>query len=93
MTFFAPNTQETVDAFKILSANMTQAQLATLFKYHQVPNFVGYSSQLHDGMQLQTLEGRNVTISIRGNETFVNGAKIIGSDYLVQNGVVHMIDG
>lgn len=93
MTFFAPNTQATLDAFKILSANMTQDQLATLFKYHAVPNFLGYSSRLRDGMQLPTLEGRNVTITIRSNKTFVNGAKITSSNYLVQNGVAHMIDG
>jgi uncharacterized surface protein with fasciclin (FAS1) repeats len=92
MTFFAPNTQGALNEFSAIAPNMSQAELAATFDYHAVPNFLGYSSQLKNGMQLQTEEGTNVTITIQGNTTYVNGAKIITSDYLVANGVVHLID-
>ena len=91
-TIFAPNTQEAVDTFNSLSATMNQDQLASIFNYHTVPGFLGYSTELKDGMQLRTLQGMNLTITVQGNNTYVNGARIITYDYLVCNGVVHMID-
>lgn len=92
MTFFAPNTQGALDAFNAIAPSMSQEELAATFNYHAVPDFLGYSSQLTSGMQLRTVEGTNITITIQGNTTFVNSAKIIVSDYLVANGVVHLID-
>jgi len=92
MTFFAPNTQAALSAFTSLAPTLTSAELAATFNYHAVPNFIGYSSELTNGMQLQTVQGTNVTITIQGNETWVNGARIVVSDYLVANGVVHLID-
>jgi uncharacterized surface protein with fasciclin (FAS1) repeats len=92
VTFFAPNTQGALNAFNAVAPRMSQEELAATFNYHVVPDFLGYSSQLRNGMQLRTTEGTNVTITIQGNTTYVNGAKIITSDYLVANGVVHMID-
>jgi uncharacterized surface protein with fasciclin (FAS1) repeats len=92
MTIFTPNTQEALDAFNAIAPSMSQSELAAIFNYHVIPNFIGYTSQLESGMQLMTAEGTNLTITIQGNNTFVNGAKILVSDYLVANGVVHMID-
>jgi uncharacterized surface protein with fasciclin (FAS1) repeats len=91
-TFFAPNTQAAVDTFNSMAPTMSQDQLAASFNYHFVPGFLGYSSQLKDGMQLRTSQGTNLTITVQGNTTYVNGARIITYDYLVCNGVVHMID-
>jgi uncharacterized surface protein with fasciclin (FAS1) repeats len=92
MTFFAPNTQAALSAFTSLAPTLSTSQLAATFNYHAVPNFIGYSPLLTNGLQLQTVEGSNLTITRRGNETWVNGARIVVSDYLVANGVVHMID-
>jgi hypothetical protein len=91
-TIFAPNTQAAVDSFNSISATMSQEQLAEIFNYHTVPGFLGYSTQLKYGMQLRTFQGTNLTITIQGNNTFVNSARIMTYDYLVCNGVVHMID-
>jgi uncharacterized surface protein with fasciclin (FAS1) repeats len=91
-TLFAPNTPAAVNSFNSISASMSQNQLAEVFNYHTVPGFLGYSNQLKDGMQLRTLQGTNLTITVQGTNMFVNGAKIIGYDYLVCNGVAHMID-
>lgn len=40
----------------------------------------------------QTLQGGNVTITIADNSTFANSAKVIRSDILLANGVMHIID-
>lgn len=63
-----------------------------MFEYHIVPGFVGYSTDLKDGMSLKTQQGSNVTITLQGGEMWVNGARVIARDYLVANGVVHVID-
>lgn len=92
MTFFAPNTAEALASFTNTTAAMSQAELAAVFNYHIVPGFVAYSSLLESGMKLQTVQGDYLTITIVGSDTFVNGAKIINPDFLVANGVVHLID-
>lgn len=92
MTFFSPNTAEALASFTKTMAGMSQADLAAVFDYHIVPNFLGYSSVLETGMELQTVQGDNLTITMIGSDTFVNGAKIINPDFLVANGVVHLID-
>ncbi|KAE8441548.1 hypothetical protein EG329_004856 [Mollisiaceae sp. DMI_Dod_QoI] len=92
VTFFLPNTASALAAFTSFAANASQSELGDSFNYHVIPNFLGYSSDLKNGMVLKTAQGSKVTITIRGNETFVNQAKIISSDLLVANGVVHTID-
>jgi hypothetical protein len=92
MTFFSPNTAEALASFTSTTAGMSQADLAAVFNYHIVPDFLGYSSVLETGMELQTVQGSNLTITKVGSDTYVNGARIINPDFLVANGVVHLID-
>ena len=92
MTFFSPNTAEALASFTKTTAGMSQDDLAAVFNYHIVPDFLGYSSVLETGMVLPTVQGDNLTITKIGSDTFVNGAKIINPDFLVANGVVHLID-
>lgn len=94
VTTFVPNSEEALDAFNAFKAkNPTQEQLESMFNYHVVQDFVGYSTKLEDGMNLKTISGKNLTITKRGNDTFVNGAKITTPDYLLANGVAHVVDG
>lgn len=45
-------------------------------------------------MNLTTLQGANLTIRVGDDGSkFVNGAKILETDFLVANGVLHTIDG
>jgi hypothetical protein len=92
MTVFAPNTAAALASFTKITAGASQAELAAVFNYHVVPGFVAYSSLLEDGMQLQTVQGDNLTITMVGSDTYVNDAKIINPDFIVANGVVHLID-
>jgi len=91
---FLPNSIGAMDAFNNFSAsNPTRAQLNSLFDYHFVAGVKGYSSKLFDGQKLRTVQGKNLTVTRRGNDTFINGAKITTLDLLAENGVVHVIDG
>jgi uncharacterized surface protein with fasciclin (FAS1) repeats len=91
VTVFAP----TNDAFKAIGnvvQNLTTEQLAEILTYHVVPS-VAYSTALKDGMELNTANGKKLTITIDGEKAFVNGARVVMSDVLVNAGVVHVIDG
>lgn len=83
---------------------MSESELSQLLQYHIVngtygPNSmqpfavtVGYNSTLTNGTVWQTLQGGNVTITQARNSTFANSAKVIRSDILLANGVLHIID-
>jgi uncharacterized surface protein with fasciclin (FAS1) repeats len=92
VTFFVPNSPEALASFTNLSTNASSEDLEAIYQYHFVPNFIGYSTDLKDGMSLKTAQGNNITITIQGNKTYVNAVEILSVDYLVGNGVIHVID-
>jgi uncharacterized surface protein with fasciclin (FAS1) repeats len=92
ITYFIPNSAAALANATALAANSTAQELQSMFEYHIVPGFVGYSSNLKDGMSLKTAQGSNVTITLQGGEMYVNSARVIERDYVVANGVVHVID-
>jgi hypothetical protein len=59
VTVFTPNSAGALVTFNAIKAkNPTQEQLAALFNYHIVQNFVGYSTALQNGTRLQSLNGK-----------------------------------
>ncbi|KAG4440737.1 hypothetical protein IFR05_003781 [Cadophora sp. M221] len=92
VTYFIPNSAAALGNATIQAANSTAEEMKAVFQYHVVPGFVGYSSALKDGMRLKTQEGSSLTITIQDGDMYVNSAKIIASDYIVANGVIHVID-
>lgn len=60
--------------------------------YHVVPTRA-FSVDLIDNQKLKTLQGRELTIRIKNGLVFVNGARVITSDVITSNGVIHVIDG
>lgn len=60
--------------------------------YHVINGTIGYSSGLENGTTLETVNGESVTITIGDGGIFVNNAKVVTSDILIANGVVHVID-
>ncbi len=92
VTVFAP----TDEAFDALPAGTLQAlladpeALATVLTYHVVAGRV-FAADLEDGMELTTLEGRTIAISLGGGAQ-VNGANIVATDVFTSNGVIHVID-
>jgi uncharacterized surface protein with fasciclin (FAS1) repeats/nucleoid-associated protein YgaU len=94
-TLFAP----TNAAFNALRSrfNLTEAALLGLpelpdtLRYH-VLNSVAQAEAITDGLQLATLQGKDVTFAIDGTGAKINGANIIATDIEASNGVIHVID-
>ena len=60
--------------------------------YHFVLNEVAYSTGLTDGLKLHTLQGQDVAITVLNGRTYVNDVKILKTDYLLTQGVMHVIE-
>jgi hypothetical protein len=94
VTIFCPNN----DAFQKLAGtpganNITDEQLAEILQYHVVQGAVGYSTTLSNDLKLPTLAGQELTITIDPEGgVFVNNARVINSDIIIANGVLHVID-
>ncbi|CAP65598.1 uncharacterized protein PODANS_6_10890, partial [Podospora anserina S mat+] len=81
---------------------LSREDLATVLKYHIIPDKVLSSSDLSalgnsTGSSLATLLGADsraskVTVSRAGNNIFFNSAQLLQSDILLANGVIHIID-
>jgi len=79
-------------AFSASNGTSNYASSASLISGHIIPNFVGYLPSLENGAVHTTQGGTNVTITVQGNDYFVNNAKIIASNQILTNGVAHVID-
>jgi uncharacterized surface protein with fasciclin (FAS1) repeats len=53
---------------------------------------VGYTPYLEDGMVLKTLNGLSLTVTKKGEKTYVNGALITKANVILYNGVAHFVD-
>jgi transforming growth factor-beta-induced protein len=91
-TIFAP-TDEAFDALPegALEDLLNDPEaLATILTYHVVAGRL-FASDLSNGMELTTVEGRTVTVSLNGGAQ-VNAANIVATDVFTSNGVIHVID-
>lgn len=94
MTFFIPNSADALQTFTSITAGWTTDQLDHLLFYHAVPGIVAYSPSLRNGTVLPTVLGEEITIYVGVNGTlYANDVKILATDYLISNGVMHTIDG
>ena len=92
ITIFAPS-NAAFAAIGSAAANLTTLQLARILEYHVVVGHALYSSDIVPG-SLPTLLGAQfpVTVYVEGDAVFVNGARVINTDILTSNGVLHVID-
>jgi len=59
-----------------------------------VRDFVAYSPSLVDGAFFKAGNGEDITITVTADGVkFANGIQIVQQDIIVENGVVHIIDG
>ena len=85
---FAAVPQETMDA---LLADPTGA-LADVLTYHVVPGKV-MSTDLSDGMMVETVNGESLKITVNADGTVMVGdATVTTADIETSNGVIHVID-
>jgi uncharacterized surface protein with fasciclin (FAS1) repeats len=92
-TVFAP----TDEAFERLPDGTIEAlledteKLAAILTYHVVPGAVTASEVV--GLEsAETVNGQAVKIRTRGEKVFVDDAKVVTTDILCENGVIHVID-
>ena len=94
-TVFAP----TNAAFNALPAGTVdnllkpemKADLAGVLKYHVVAGAVK-AADLKDGQKIKTVQGGELTVSIKDGKVMINGANVTIADVISSNGVTHVID-
>jgi transforming growth factor-beta-induced protein len=95
-TVFAP----TDEAFKKLPPETLAAllkpeakgKLANILKYHVVPQKVMAAQAVKLTSAPTALEGKTLTIKVEGETVMIDGAKVIKTDIVCKNGVIHVID-
>ncbi|XEV04047.1 hypothetical protein FSHL1_009334 [Fusarium sambucinum] len=90
ITVFAPRDQAMESVGSTLNS-LSPKELARVMGYHIVPGKVLVSTDLENATSLKTLEGEDTYIRQIGNEKFINSAKIITTDILISNGILHII--
>lgn len=91
-TVFAP----TDEAFAKLPAGTLEAllkdkqKLAAVLTYHVVPGKV-MAAQVKPG-QVKTVQGEALMISASYGDVMINDAKVVKTDIVASNGVIHVID-
>ncbi|MCU0223523.1 MAG: fasciclin domain-containing protein [Acidobacteria bacterium] len=94
-TVFAP----TDEAFAKLPAGTLEsllkpenkAKLASILTYHVVPGAVG-SDKVVKMTSAKTVQGQSVKISVTGGTVMVDNAKVVKTDIMATNGIIHVID-
>lgn len=94
-TIFAP----TNDAFAALPAGTvdnllkpeSKDQLTSVLTYHVVAGNV-MAADLSDGQVVKTLNGQDLTVSIKDGKVMINGANVTAADLAGSNGVIHVVD-
>lgn len=94
-TVFAPNDA----AFgKIPSETLNgllkdKSGLTSVLTYHVIPGKIMASDVVKmDGKKVKTVNGKELTISVRDGKVFVDNAQVIATDVPASNGVIHVLD-
>ncbi|KAK4464588.1 FAS1 domain-containing protein [Cladorrhinum samala] len=80
---------------------MSKQQLASVLRYHLIPNqvvpassfFLGSRNFTSGALDSAAGPGKKVRVTRLGNNLFFNRAQLLQSDVLIANGVLHIIDG
>ncbi len=95
LTVFAPTDEAFAAALAALGLTAEELladteTLTSILLYHVAAGKV-MSTDLVDGMMVETLNGASATISL-GEGAMIDGANIITADVEASNGVIHVID-
>jgi uncharacterized surface protein with fasciclin (FAS1) repeats len=66
-------------------------QLIAILTYHVVPGEVT-AEQVVEMKKAKTVEGQDVTIAVKKDYVLIDNAKILKTDIMASNGVIHVID-
>jgi len=79
----------TVD--KLIKPEM-KADLTKILTYHVVPGTFR-AADLKDGQKLKTVQGKELTVTMKDGAVMIDGATVTIPDVISSNGVTHVIDG
>ncbi len=65
--------------------------LAKVLTFHVVPGAVK-AADLKDGQKIKTVQGQELTVSVKDGVVKINGATVTTADVISSNGVTHVID-
>lgn len=68
-----------------------KADLANILTFHVVSGNVK-AADLKDGQKVKTLQGGELTVSIKDGKVMIDGANVTTADLSGSNGVIHVID-
>ncbi|KAK3685314.1 FAS1 domain-containing protein [Podospora appendiculata] len=95
VTVLAPDNDAFNAIGKVIGA-MSTADLAAVMGYHVIPGQALYSGMIKNGTAATAAQDDSAVLRFRVEDDgaiFVNSARIIQSDILFDNGVIHMLDG
>ncbi len=69
----------------------SKADLASILTYHVVPG-TAKAADLKDGQKLKTVNGKELTVSVKDGKVMIDGALVTTADLTGKNGVVHIIN-
>lgn len=68
-----------------------KADLTKILTYHVVPGSLK-AADLKDGQKLKTVEGNELTVSVKDGKVMIDGANVSTADLVASNGVIHVLD-
>ena len=95
VTIFAPNNVAMESVASALMSISNTSDFEALLQYHIIVAKGGpwYSTDFtENGTVLESITGGSLTISFSSNSWFINSARLLTSDLLLANGVMHVID-
>ena len=69
-----------------------KGDLTAILTYHVVAGAFK-AADLTDGQKVKTVQGEELTVSIKDGKVMINGANVTTADVISSNGVTHVIDG
>lgn len=90
VTIFAP-TDSAFDSAEATVSGLNEDGIRSALTYH-VAKGVGYSTDFLNGQVIPTVHGKSLSITVTNGTVYVNGARIVKTDLLTRNGVIHIID-
>jgi uncharacterized surface protein with fasciclin (FAS1) repeats len=89
LAFGKLNAPDTYDS--MVKQSSTNNKLSELLTFHVLTG-KKMLRDFRDGQKLQTVNGKELLVSVRDGEVRINGARILSKDRQGSNGVVHSID-
>ncbi|KAL8403366.1 hypothetical protein RB594_008568 [Gaeumannomyces avenae] len=95
LTVLAPRNAAMARVGAALQA-MPRDQLARVMRHHLVPGRVLHGAELRNGTEISPATagagGHPLRVTLHNNDIFIGAAKVASTNFLVANGVVHLLD-